>query len=154
MIEALKSGDWDLVFFGHSVRGQLPKSLNNLIRFRGDFIWAHCYAVHRAIMPRLISYLRGTIDLEKMYIDGALNEFRKANDDVVCLITSPCSSIQKGSSSSLAKRRFYDRTEIKFVLSLAREARDYFWKIGLLDVGPKRQDIKWIKIVEAAPCCY
>ena len=67
----LRLNAWDLFFIGHSGWKGLPPSSTGLLRFSGPFIWAHCYAVHRRIMPRLIEYLRITIDRETGHPEGA-----------------------------------------------------------------------------------
>ena len=111
----LRDHEWDLCFIGHSVlHKELPDSPTNLLRFSGPFIWAHSYAVHRRIMPRLIEYLRLNEAREaghplggKMYIDAAFFFFRQQNPDVICIVSSPCLSVQKGSPSSLNPNRLW-----------------------------------------------
>ena len=82
---------------GTLVYEELPQSpLRIALRYSGPFIWAHCYAVHRRLMPRLIDYLRKTIDREtghpeggKVYIDAAYFLFRQLYPDVICIASSP-----------------------------------------------------------------
>jgi hypothetical protein len=78
-----------------------------LIPPTADFFWAHCYAVHARVLPRLIAYLeRATIlpsghpEGGKLYIDGEFTLFRRFNPDVVTLVANPRLSIQKGRFSS------------------------------------------------------
>jgi glycosyl transferase, family 25 len=141
----LRQNPWDQLFLGHSITTGLPASSSGLVRFTGDFLWAHCYAVHRRIMPRMIEYFQQTIerpagdpDGGKMYIDAAHTFFRKRNPEIICLISSPCMCIQRGSQSSLNSPPWYDRTGLTTGLAaMARNVRDECWRRGLIGVGPK-----------------
>jgi glycosyl transferase, family 25 len=143
----LRDNEWDLFFIGHSISKGLPASPTGLLQFAGPFLWAHSYAVHRRIMPRLIDYLRQTIDREvghpdggKMYIDATYFLFRKFNPDAICIVTSPCLSVQKGSRSSLNTARWYDRKSSTVrLVNFARGIRDESWRQGWLRIGPKGQ---------------
>lgn len=145
--EYLRANEWDQLFLGHTSHGTPPASPTGLVRYSGPFIWAHCYAVHRRLMPRLIEYLRKTIDREaghpegaKVYIDAAYFLFRQLYPDVISVVSSPCLSVQKGSQSSLNSPLWYQRSSFGSVVNLAREIRDEFWRHGLLRIdGP--QDI-------------
>lgn len=150
--QLLVSNPWDLVFLGHSARSGFPASNSGLVRFRGEFIWAHCYAVSRRVMPTLIEYMHYNLRDPKMYIDGAYNEFRKANPDLICLLSWPCLSVQKGSPSGLGSRKFYDRANyLGGALSLARSARDELWRAGLISIGAKKDAQKWVRTDFAEP---
>ena len=143
LIQCLQNNEWDQFFIGHSVPRGLPDSPTGLLRFSGSFLWAHCYAVHRRIMPRLIDYLRKTIDREvghpdggKMYIDAAFCLFRRFNPDVICVVSSPCLSVQKGSPSSLNQYHWYDKSAAMApFVTLARSIRDESWRRGWLRIG-------------------
>jgi glycosyl transferase, family 25 len=143
---SLKANHWDQLFLGHSISSGLPKAKSGLVRYSGDFFWAHCYAVHRRFLSQLIHYIRATIDRPpghpdggKMYIDAVLNQFRVRNPDLVCLITSPCLSVQRGSPSSLNSSHWYDRNElVRPISTLARVVRDECWRYGLIGIKPKR----------------
>jgi glycosyl transferase, family 25 len=136
----LRASEWDMFFIGHSISQGLPTSPTGLLRFSGPFLWAHSYAVHRRVMLRLIEYLRQTIDRNvghpdggKMYIDAAHCLFRKFNPDVVCVVSSPRLSVQKGSPSSLNSAPWYDRNvAAHFLVTRAREVRDEIWRQGWL----------------------
>lgn len=139
----LRENVWDQLFIGHSI-AKLPTAPSGLVRFHGDFFWAHCYAVHRRIMPRMISYMKNTIEREaghplggKMYIDGAYTLFRQTNPDVICLLSSPRLSIQKGSASNLNTPRQRNNKAFSAVRTAARLARDEAWRRGLIEVMPK-----------------
>jgi glycosyl transferase family 25 len=141
----LLGNPWDQVFIGHSVADKLPPAPSGLVRFRGSFFWAHCYGVHRRIMPRMIEYMNGTIARPmgsplggKMYIDGAYSLFRKQHPDMICLLSSPRLSIQKGSASSLNNRPWYSgNTIVEATTSTLRRVRDELWRWGLTEVIPK-----------------
>jgi glycosyl transferase family 25 len=143
--EYLRAHDWDQFFIGHTVLEELPVTPTGLLRYSGPFIWAHCYAVHRRIMKRLIEYLRQTIDREtghpeggKVYIDAAYFLFRQLDPDVICVVSSPCLSVQRGSQSSLNSPHWYQKSGFGTVLNLGRTVRDEFWRQGLLRIdGPQ-----------------
>ena len=42
----LRTHNWDVLFSGHCIARQLPASSTGLVKLSGDFLWAHCYAVH------------------------------------------------------------------------------------------------------------
>jgi glycosyl transferase family 25 len=44
LAEHLKKNVWDEFFIGHSITRGLPPSNSRIVRFSGDFLWAHCYA--------------------------------------------------------------------------------------------------------------
>jgi len=157
---SLASNPWDIVFFGHSVGSGLPKSASHLVTFSGKFQWSHCYGVNRRIMPRIIQYFEETLQREaghpnggKMYIDAAHNEFRRLNPDVICLLGAPCLSVQRGSPSSLGeKANWYDtRNFLKRPLSWIRSARDQFWRMGFITIGPPEVQKQWTRIDSAHP---
>jgi glycosyl transferase family 25 len=143
--QCLRANAWDMLFLGHSGWRKLSHSPTGLLRFSGPFIWAHCYAVHRRIMPRLIEYLRTTIDREsghpdggKMYIDACYFFFRQFNAEVICVVSSPCLSVQKGSPSSLGSGRYDKYPAMGPILNLARGIRDESWRQGWLRInGPQ-----------------
>jgi GR25 family glycosyltransferase involved in LPS biosynthesis len=137
LVERLKQSDWDLCYFGHSLTHELANQPIGLVPPSGDFIWAHCYAVHARALPRIVAYLERAVELPaghpdggSLYIDGAFTLFRRLNPDVVTLVCNPALSIQKGSPSSLNEPRWYDKVALTRPLaSLARRARDQWWKI-------------------------
>ena len=144
----LQANTWDQLFIGHSGWKGLPNSPTGLLRFSGPFIWAHCYAVHRRIMRRLIEYLRKNIDREsghpeggKMYIDACYFFFRRFNPEVISVVSSPCLSVQKGSPSSLGSGRYDKYPAMVPIVNLARGIRDESWRQGWLHIyGPQLVD--------------
>jgi glycosyl transferase family 25 len=144
----LQANTWDQLFIGHSGWKGLPNSPTGLLRFSGPFIWAHCYAVHRRIMRRLIEYLRKNIDREsghpeggKMYIDACYFFFRRFNPEVISVVSSPCLSVQKGSPSSLGSGRYDKYPAMVPIVNLVRGIRDESWRQGWLQIyGPQLVD--------------
>lgn len=137
LAKTLSERDWDLCFFGHSLTHELIAQPNGFIRSNSEFIWAHCYAVHARILPRLVGYLeRATVlpahhpEGSRLYIDAAFTLFRRLNPDVVTLVHNPALSIQKGCASSLNDPKWYDTVAVtRPLVSLARLARDHWWKL-------------------------
>ena len=70
LVERLKQSDWDLCFFGHSLTHELANQPTGLVPPNGDFIWAHCYAVHARVLPRIVAYLERAVDLSVGHPDG------------------------------------------------------------------------------------
>lgn len=136
IVETLSRREWDICYFGHTLTKELDSLECGLSRYGGHFDWAHCYAVHTRILPRLIGYLEETLHNppghprgSKMYIDGAYNLFRAFNPDVVTLVSNPMLSAQRGSPSSLAQGRWYDRyCLLGPAVNLARAMRDECWR--------------------------
>jgi glycosyl transferase, family 25 len=142
----LKSHRWDQLFIGHSISSGLPNAKSGVVRYGGEFFWAHCYAVHRRFLAQLVDYIRATIDRPaghidgaKMYIDAVLYQFRLRTPELVCLVTSPCLSVQRGSPSSLNSSHWYDRNKVmRPVSTFARSVRDECWRYGLISIKPKK----------------
>jgi len=154
----LRKNEWDICFIGHSVWKELPDSPTGLLRFSGPYVWAHSYAVHRRIMPRLIEYLRASMDREashseggKLYIDAALFLFRQFNPDVICIVSSPCLSVQKGSRSSLGAGRKNERYPgAQLLFNLVRGVRDECWRQGWLRIdGPQDLLVEGFKMTSS-----
>jgi glycosyl transferase family 25 len=137
VVETLKTREWDMCFFGHSLTHELSGQPSGLVTPNADFLWAHCYAVHARVLPRLVAYLEQAVVLpkhhpqgSKLYIDGAFTLFRRFNPDVVAFVCNPALSIQKGCTSNLNDPRWYDRMAVtRPLIALARLARDYWWKL-------------------------
>jgi glycosyl transferase family 25 len=137
LVETLQQREWDLCFFGHSLKSELAEQPDGLVPANADFIWAHCYAVHVRVLPRLVAYLERAVALPAhhpegsgLYIDAAFTLFRRLNPDVVALVYNPALSIQKGCFSSLNDLKWYDALAVtRPLVSLARRARDHWWKL-------------------------
>ncbi|MEN3147031.1 hypothetical protein ABCW43_06930 [Neorhizobium sp. IRAMC:178] len=143
--DQLSKTPWDILYIGHSLQGGTSTRVTpDLARFTGDLLWAHCYAINRSVMQRLTEYLDYTLKAPpgdpkggKMYIDAALTLFRRQNPDVVCLVTDPCLSVQKGSQSNLGKGKSWIGRNLPQALSLGRSFRDECWRYGVIGISAK-----------------
>jgi len=132
----LSTRKWDFCHLGHTLRHELADKPRGLVEYPGPFYWAHCYAVNAGIMKRAVSYLEETLANPagherggKIFIDAAYTFFRKMNPDVVELVANPVLSVQRGSPSGLADRKWYDRTVVaKPLMNVARAVRDESWR--------------------------
>jgi glycosyl transferase family 25 len=136
LVHSLGHNPWDICFLGHSLNKELKGLPHGLIPHSAEFRWAHCYAVHPRILPRLVTYLEANAENPaghprggKMYIDGCYNLFRRFNPDVVALVSNPVLSVQKGSPSSLNNRPWYEGPKFgRMLVGLGRSVRDELWR--------------------------
>ena len=137
LIDTLQNNAWDLCFFGHSLKDELRGCPTGLVPHRANFMWAHCYAVHKPALAELVAYLELTMTLpphdprgSHMYIDGALSLFRNRHPDIVTLVSNPVLSVQKGSPSSIAGAGWYAAAgAMRPLVDLLRAARDQWWRV-------------------------
>lgn len=123
-----------------------------LVPFEGEFLWAHCYCVHSRILPQLVQYFEETlVDPSghprggRLYIDGAFNLFRRLHPEVVCLVSNPNASSQKGSYSNVSVGSWYDRISVtKPLVTASRALRDELWRLRLLN---------WVIRQKSTPVC-
>ena len=138
LAEILTVQAWDMFFLGHALK--LRPHAVYFVRLTTAFNWAHCYAVNRSVMPRLISYLKDTMERPvghplggRMYIDGAFSLFRQQNTDTISLLSAPRQSSQKGSPSNLAGRKWYDKSRLaRPIITVARAVRDELWRRDII----------------------
>jgi hypothetical protein len=136
IVQTLQAVEWDTCFLGHALRSELDGLGHGLVPCARGFRDAHCYAIHRRALPRLVMYLEQTLlrppgDPEggRMYIDGAFGLFHHLHPDVVALVSNPCLSVQRGAPSSLGSGHWYDRSGLtRPLVRLARAARDELWR--------------------------
>lgn len=136
LVQALDTHAWGIFYLGHPLIRQLTGQPPGLIQTNSTFSWAHCYAVHQRLLADLVAYLelsmarpKGHPEGGKMYIDGALSMFRMRSPDVITLIHNPTLSIQRGSNSGIASRKWYQNAGlIKPFLGSARAIRDEVWR--------------------------
>lgn len=142
----LSGNDWDFCYIGHTLASELANLAHGLIPFSGPFFWAHCYAVHRRVLPRLVDYLEETLINPpghprggKVYIDAAYTLFRRLYPDVITLVSNPVLSVQRGSPSSLVNGRWYDHyTLTRPLVAICRKMRDEVWRrTGWPDTAPE-----------------
>lgn len=139
LAQRLLQNDWDLCYLGHSIKStELRSYPSGLVPCDLYFIWAHCYCVNARVLPKLVAYLEETLVNPsgdprggRLYIDGALTLFRQFHPEVVCLVSNPNLSSQKGSPSNIAGGHWYDRLALtKPLISAARSVRDEFWRFS------------------------
>jgi glycosyl transferase, family 25 len=140
----LAEKDWDIAYLGHAIDPAVLKAHQQelFVPIASDleFLWAHCYAVSARGMPSLLAYLEETLVNPpghprggRMYIDGAMNMYRRQHPQV-CTLASPANlSSQRGSTSSLAGGKFYDKLPpARAAVQALRSLRDEAWRRGLL----------------------
>ena len=139
LINQLEKDDWGLCYLGHAIaQSALRSHPTGLVPFKEEFLWSHCYCAHARVLPQLVQYFEETLLNPpghprggRLYIDGAFNLFRRLHPDVVCLVSNPNLSSQKGSPSSLANRSWYDRaTVFKPLVTAGRSLRDELWRLS------------------------
>jgi glycosyl transferase family 25 len=136
LAKLLSRCEWDICYFGHTLTHELNSLQIGLPHYSGPFYWAHCYAVHARILPRLTKYFEETLSRPigdprggRMYIDAAHTLFRKFNPDVITLVGNPVLSVQRGSPSGLNAMRWYDRNGLsRPAVRIARSLRDEIWR--------------------------
>jgi glycosyl transferase family 25 len=136
LVKTLTTKPWGLCYLGHPITRQLKDQPNGLIETDLVFHWAHCYAVHRRVLPELVNYLESTMerpkghpDGGKLYIDAALTLFRLRSSDLLTLVSNPALSIQRGSASGIAKRKWYEQVDVLTpALQAVRGIRDEIWR--------------------------
>jgi GR25 family glycosyltransferase involved in LPS biosynthesis len=136
LVQTLDTNAWGICYLGHPITRQLTNQPTGLIQTNLTFRWAHCYAVHQCVLADLVEYLESTMEHPKghpeggkMYIDGALSMFRMRSPHVVTLVSNPTLSIQRGSISGIAQRKWYEKVEtLRPILGTARAIRDEIWR--------------------------
>ena len=144
IVQRLRGGGWDLCYLGHGLaRSQLKALAGELLLplpRQTEFTWAHCYGISARCVGPLLAYLEETLVHPpghprgaRMYIDGALNMYRRFHPEAVTWVTSPRLSSQRGTTSNLAQRRPYDDVAwLQPFVSRLRGLRDEAWRRGLL----------------------
>lgn len=132
LTEQLSSVDWGVVQFGYTApEGDAPATAaRTLVPFRGEVLGAHCYAVHRRALPRLIEHLERQISgtpgdpvYGPMSFDGSLNTFAWVNEDLARYLLVPSVCRQRSSRSSVDPRMLDRLPVARALLRLARRAR-------------------------------
>ncbi len=148
LVGALSARDWEISYIGHRIdaaRTRYAAETGNgveLFQLEPDeeFLWAHCYAVSADGIDRLLPYLEETLRNPpghrrggRMYIDGALNMFRRLHPHAQVLACTPNLSSQRGTVSSLGDRRAYDNVPaLRPLVRASRALRDELWRRELI----------------------
>lgn len=136
----MKSTNWDIVYFGHLQTGPIPDAKKNItfkeIKFeewRQDVQGLHFYAVKDRILSRVSEHLemvskgsKGDQEYGPMPVDGALNIFRRHNQDVRTFIVSPKLGWQLSSKSDITPKIFDHLAVLGPVLTVARRIKRGF----------------------------
>lgn len=136
ILRAVEAHNWGTWFPGHLLRAELASLPKQVAQTALPFTWAHCYAVHARALADLVAFLEATLERPaghpeggKLYIDAALSLFRKTRPDYPSLISNPALSVQKGTTSNLAKWRGYDSWSLgHLAISQVRAVRDEIWR--------------------------
>jgi GR25 family glycosyltransferase involved in LPS biosynthesis len=138
IIEAIRQLDWDLLYFGHELTGDILRASRKteVVSFERcdiEIRTTHCYAVNGRILPRLIAHFErlatgapGDDDFGPMLPDGAINTFRRHNKDVTTYITNPKLGWQRPSRSDISPHRVDGVDALRPFVNLARKCR-HFW---------------------------
>jgi hypothetical protein len=106
--------NWDLAYFGHALE-RLPGT-PRWLPVSGPMRYAHCYAVSRRALPRLVDFLRQVLAREPghpdggpMHVDGALSTFVARHPDIRALYFSRSLVYQRPSRTDLHRPSLIDR---------------------------------------------
>ena len=107
LVRSIPNLEWDFIYFGHLIQSS-ERNTDCLVRFDGQLLTSHCYAVNGRILVRLVDFLESyaeRIAVRKPEIDhgidGILSLFREQNPDVVTLITPRAIVWQSDSKSDI-----------------------------------------------------
>ncbi len=109
LVHFLNQNRWDICYFGHSLTAKELANLEiGLPRYSGPFYWAHCYAVHARVLPRLIAFLEenrdsppGSSARRQDVCRRSLYTFSQVQSRRGELVANPVLSVQRGTPSSL-----------------------------------------------------
>lgn len=148
VVRQLTERPWDVAYLGHRLdarrlaRAEIERPGPGFFPLdpQEEFLWAHCYAVSREGLDKLLPYLEETLVNPpghprggRMYIDGALNMFRRLHPQTCVLASAPNLSSQRGTLSSLGNRRAYDNwPALRAVARASRAVRDELWRRQLI----------------------
>jgi glycosyl transferase, family 25 len=132
LLEAIKSLNWDFLYFGHHKTGDIPHAgadtrSVSFVPLTADCLCTHFYAVNSRIIPRLIAHMercaRGTPgdqEFGPMPLDGAFNVFRRHNKDVKTYLANPKLGWQRPSRSDIAPRGLDQFPGLAPLMTIAR----------------------------------
>lgn len=109
----LREQEWGFVYLGHRLSLASEEEPGSLVRFDGEIVTAHCYAVHGSVLPALVEFMdeipkrpAGHPDGGPMFPDGALSFFRLRHPEIITLVACPSLASQRSSRSDLTPRWF------------------------------------------------
>jgi len=113
-IEQLKSTQWDMAYFGHSL-GDEPGAPQWRLMTRPTML-AHFYAVNAKALPALTAYLQTVLQRPAghplggpMHFDGALHSFREQNPDLKTYFFTKNLGFQRPSKTDLHEVSILDK---------------------------------------------
>ena len=133
LLAQLANTDWDVIFFGYIVPDEERLS-GPLVRWTGDILGAHFYAVNGKFMPRMLRYLnecelrpRDHPEGGPMPIDGAYNHIRYVAPDINLFLAFPYLAYQRSSRTDIAKAHILDDVGwLKPVMRGARAVKHWY----------------------------
>jgi glycosyl transferase, family 25 len=120
---------WDIIYFG--LCDPLTGQSRGIVPYTGSFNGLHCYAIRPEIAGRAANYFEASLSRLPghplggcIHPDGALNDFRRKNPDVISLISNPFVAEQFSSRSDLGMHPWYDDVKmLRPVLAAFRQLR-------------------------------
>jgi glycosyl transferase family 25 len=117
LVARLSQAEWDLMFFGYlspsedGLRGPL-------VRWRGDILGAHFYAVNGSFVVKVLNYMnecerrpRNHPDGGPMPVDGIYNHIRYIDPQISLFLSVPNLAYQRPSRSDISGGRALDRLD-------------------------------------------
>jgi hypothetical protein len=113
-IEQLARVEWDIAYFGHAM--DRAPGAPRWLPVTGPMRYAHCYAVHRRALRRLIEFLQQVLAREPghpdggpMHVDGAFSTFIARHADIRAVYFSRNMVYQRPSRTDLHRPSLIDR---------------------------------------------
>jgi hypothetical protein len=117
LAEQVANQHWDIIYFGN-VLTLVPGSVA-LELFTGELPCLHWYGISPSFAARLAPYLRDSLKREtghpeggRIHVDGAINDFRRKNPDVVALRCNPSLAGQFASRTDLGMEKWFDNVPV------------------------------------------
>ena len=133
----LEQTDWDIAYFGHAL--DRVSGAPRWLPVTGPMRYAHCYAVNRRALGRLVSFLQqllarepGHPDGGPMHVDGALSTFVARHADIRAVFFSRSLVYQRPSRTDLHHPSLIDHHPLLRLLAVPLR-------------GLKRRYLKWIR---------
>jgi hypothetical protein len=130
LVTQLSHEEWDLAFFGYLSPSD-AELRGPLLRWRGDILGAHFYAVNGAFIPKVLKYMnecerrpRNHPDGGPMPLDGIYNHIRYVTPGISLLISVPNLAYQRSSRTDIAQPGRLDRLKwLRGPLRVARQIK-------------------------------
>jgi hypothetical protein len=148
VVQELRGKPWDIAYLGHHIETRRLRELRKRdpdVEFSPvapteEFLWAHCYAVRKSAFDPLLAYLEETLTNPpghprggRMYIDGALNMYRRLHPHAKVLVSTTNLVYQRSSPSSLAgQKKWQSAPAIASAMPLVRSLKDSLWRHRLI----------------------